>query len=131
MDTSKQGVPNSLRNWLVFHFYVDYAFAIPFFFFPETTAEILGYVPLDPLAARIVAAALFGIGYSSLLASKFDLEAMRTKLRWAVVWAGSATVGLLWAATTVEHIWGWAFAGIFLLFFLLWGKYALRLGSFK
>jgi len=81
MDTSKQGVPNSLRNWLVFHFYVDYAFAIPFFFFPETTAEILGYVPLDPLAARIVAAALFGIGYSSLLASKFDLEAMRTKLR--------------------------------------------------
>jgi|AP45_3_1055517.scaffolds.fasta_scaffold12418_2 hypothetical protein len=81
MDTSKQEVPNSLRNWLVFHFYVDYAFAIPFFFVPETTAEILGYDPLDPLAARIVAAALFGIGYSSLLASKFDLEAMRTKLR--------------------------------------------------
>ena len=95
------------------------------------TAEILGYDPLEPIAARIVAAALFGIGYSSLLASKFDLEAMRTKLRWTVVWAGSATVGLLWAATTVEHIWGWAFAGIFLLFFLLWGKYALRLGSFK
>jgi len=43
MDTSKQEVPNSLRNWLVFHFYVDYAFAIPFFFFPETIAEILGY----------------------------------------------------------------------------------------
>ena len=81
MDTSKQEVPNSLRNWLVFHFYVDYAFAIPFFFVPATTAEILGYDPLDPLAARIVAAALFGIGYSSLLASKFDLEAMRTKLR--------------------------------------------------
>ena len=81
MDTSKQEVPNSLRNWLVFHFYVDYAFAIPFFFAPETTAEILGYDPLDPLAARIVAAALFGIGYSALLASKFDLEAMRTKLR--------------------------------------------------
>ncbi len=65
----------------MFHFYVDYEFAIPFFFVPETTADILGYDPLDPLAARIVAAALFGIGYSSLLASKFDLEAMRTKLR--------------------------------------------------
>jgi len=26
MDTSNQEVPNSLRNWLVFHFYVDYAF---------------------------------------------------------------------------------------------------------
>ena len=131
MDTSNQEVPNSLRNWLVFHFYVDYAFAIPFFFFPETTAEILGYDPLDPLAARIVAAALFGIGYSSYLASKFDLKAMHTKLRWAVVWAGSATIGLLWAANTVEHIWGWVFAGIFLFFFMLWGNYALRLGSFK
>ena len=28
------------------------------------TAEILGYDPLEPIAARIVAAALFGIGYS-------------------------------------------------------------------
>ena len=124
-------VPQSLRKWLMFHFYVDYAFAIPFFFFPEYLASTLNYEPLDPLAARMAAAALFGIGYSSFLASKFDMKAMRTKLRWAVVWAGSATVGLLWAATTVEHIWGWVFAGIFLFFFLLWGKYALRLGSFK
>ena len=121
MDTSKQEVPNSLRNWLVFHFYVDYTFAIPFFFFPETTAEILGYDPLDPLAARIVAGAFFGIGYSSLLASKFDLEAMRTKLRWTVVWAGSATVGLLWAATSVEHIGGLGFYRYIPLVFLTVG----------
>ncbi len=124
-------VPNSLRKWLVFHFYVDYAFAIPFFFFPVQLAGILGYEPLDPLSARLVSAALFGIGYSSLIAAKFDLEKMRLKLRWAVIWAGTATVGLFWSAPTVDHIWGWVFAVIFLLFFILWTTYAVKLKAFN
>jgi len=123
-------VPNSLRKWMVIHFYVDYAFAIPFFFFPIQLAEILSYAPMDPLSARIAAAALFGIGYSSLIAAKFDLEKMRYKLRWAVVWAGTATVGLFWSATQVNHNWGWVFAFIFLGFFILWSFYAIKLKAF-
>jgi len=90
----------------------------------------LNYEPLDPLAARMAAAALFGIGYSSLIASKFDLEKMRLKLKWAVIWAGSATIGLFWGAFSVDHLWGWAFGIIFLLFFILWSTYAIKLKAF-
>ena len=115
----------------MFHFYVDYAFAIPFFFFPEQLASLLNYEPLDPLAARMSAAALFGIGYSSLMAAKFDLEKMQLKLRWAVIWAGSATIGLFWGALSVNHIWGWIFGIIFLLFFILWFFYAIKLNAFN
>ena len=124
-------VPQSLRKWLVFHFYVDYAFAIPFFFFPEQLASLLNYEPLDPLAARMSAAALFGIGYSSLMAAKFDLEKIQLKLRWAVIWAGSATIGLFWGALSVDQIWGWIFGIIFLLFFILWFFYAIKLNAFN
>lgn len=73
-------VPTMLRKWLVFHFYFDYAVAIPIFIGAEQIPVFFPEYPLDTVALRIVAAALFGIGYSSLQASELDYPSMVKKI---------------------------------------------------
>src|SRR5260370_8654188 len=60
-------VPSSLRTWFVVHFVGDIAFALPLFLAPQWTLTLLGWRAVDPIATRLVAAALFGIGIQSLL----------------------------------------------------------------
>ena len=124
-------VPVALRKWLVFHFYVDYAVAIPIFFFAEKIAIFFPDYPLDTVALRIVAAALFGIGFSSLQASSLDYENMVKKLRWAVIWSGTAWTGVLISLVNGGHPLNWPVFVTFVLFNFLWTYYAVKLGSFN
>ena len=59
-------VPSSLRSWFVVHFVADIVFALPLFLAPQWTLTLLGWRAVDPIATRLVAAALFGIGIQSL-----------------------------------------------------------------
>ena len=120
-----------LRKWLVFHFYVDYAVAIPIFFGAEQIAVYFPEYPLDTVALRIVAAALFGIGFSSLQASSLDFENMVKKLRWAVIWSGTAWTGILISLLNGGHPLNWPVFITFVLFNILWTYYAVKLGSFN
>ena len=123
-------VPTMLRKWLVFHFYFDYAVAIPIFFGAEQIALYFPEYPLDTVALRIVAAALFGIGFSSLQASNLDYDNMVIKLRWAVIWSGTAWIGVLISLVNEGHPLNWPVFFTFILFNFLWTYYALKLGSF-
>ena len=120
-----------LRKWLVFHFYVDYAVAIPIFFGAEQISVYFPEYPLDTVALRIVAAALFGIGFSSLQASSLDFENMVKKLRWAVIWSGTAWTGVLISLLNGGHPLNWPVFITFVLFNILWTYYAVKLGSFN
>ena len=124
-------VPVMLRKWLVFHFYVDYAVAIPIFFGAEQIAVYFPEYPLDTVALRIVAAALFGIGFSSLQASSLDYDNMVKKLRWAVIWSGTAWTGVLISLLNGGHPVNWPVFVTFVLFNFLWTYYAVKLGSFN
>ena len=120
-----------LRKWLVFHFYVDYAVAIPMFFGAEQIAVYFPEYPLDTVALRVVAAALFGIGFSSLQASNLDYNNMVKKLRWAVIWSGTAWTGVLISLLNGGHPLNWPVFITFVLFNILWTYYAIKLGSFN
>ena len=120
-----------LRKWLVFHFYVDYAVAIPIFLGAEQIAVYFPEYPLDTVALRIVAAALFGIGFSSLQASSLDFDNMVKKLRWAVIWSGTAWTGVLISLLNGGHPLNWPVFITFVLFNILWSYYAVKLGSFN
>ena len=124
-------VPAMLRKWLVFHFYVDYAVAIPIFFGAEQIAVYFPEYPLDTVALRVVAAALFGIGFSSLQASSLDYDNMVKKLRWAVIWSGTAWTGVLISLLNGGHPLNWPVFITFVLFNILWTYYAVKLGSFN
>ena len=124
-------VPTMLRKWLVFHFYFDYAVAIPIFFGAEQIALYFPEYPLDTVALRIVAAALFGIGFSSLQASNLDYDNMVIKLRWAVIWSGTAWIGVLISLVNGGHPLNWPVFFTFVLFNFLWTYYAVKLNSFN
>ena len=124
-------VPTMLRKWLVFHFYFDYAVAIPIFFGAEQIAVYFPDYPLDTVALRIVAAALFGIGFSSLQASNLDYDNMVKKLRWAVIWSGTAWIGVLISLVNDGHPLNWPVFFTFVLFNFLWTYYAVKLNSFN
>ena len=58
-------VPSSLRVWFVIHFVLDFIFAAPLLVAPKFMLTLFGWSTIDPLASRLVGAALMGIGGES------------------------------------------------------------------
>ena len=116
-------VPAALRMWFVIHFAIDIVVALPLFFAPREVLGLFGWVEIDPLATRLAAAALFGIGLESLLGRKAGRESFKGMLQLKLIWSAFATLGL--ACSTLEGnlkypIIGWLLAGVFAAFHVLW-----------
>lgn len=84
------------------------------------------------MAARLVAAALFGIGIESLLARNAALSSFPALLDLKLIWSTAALVGLL--VSILEGVHGvpwtlWGFVVIFGAFNLLWGWWRRRVSQ--
>lgn len=125
-------VPKALKMWFMTHCIVDLLFAIPLMLAPEAFLTLLGWRSIDPIASRLVAAALFGIGIESGLAWRAPVEAYRAMLSLKIIWSVAAVVGLLWSliegAFRIPLV-GAALLGIFVLFNILWIYWKRRLGG--
>lgn len=95
MDIVTKRLPKALRNWFLVHFIIDFVFAIPLMFAPVLFLGSLGWQVVDPIAARLVAAALFGIGLESLLCYKASAETYRSMLNLKIIWSTAAIAGLI------------------------------------
>jgi len=119
-----------LRIWFIIHFYADILFAIPIFLFPEYFLQLAGWQSIDPVAARGVAAALFGIGIESYLGRNAGIETYKSLLNLKIIWSFTATIGL--AIALIQNVHGrplmlWAAFFIFVLFHILWVYWRVRL----
>jgi len=120
-------VPNSLRMWFIVHFVVDIVIGIPLLLFPEIVMPLLGWTTVDPIASRVVGAALMGIGIESYLGRNGGVEVFRAMLNLKVIWSSSAILGIglgLWLGGPQA---GWLFMGIFVIFWVVWVYYSRRL----
>jgi hypothetical protein len=120
-------LPKSLRRWFVIHFVADIVFAVPLFLAPRVLLGLLGWSCVDPLASRLVAAALFGIGVQSLLGRNGGLEEFRAMLSLKVIWSAFATVGIVWSVLDGGPPAGWLFVAIFAVFNGVWSFYRWKL----
>ncbi len=120
-------LPRGLRTWFVVHFVADLVTALPLFFFPRQVLQSLGWGAVDPLATRLVAAALFGIGIQSLLGRAEGPEAYRGMLNLKLIWSSSASVGLALSLAEGAPPAAWAFLAIFVGFFFVWLRYRMAL----
>jgi hypothetical protein len=68
-------ISKGLRTWFVIHFAIDILFAIPLLVAPVSFLTFLGWTAVDPYTARIVGAALMGIGIESYLGRNAGIEA--------------------------------------------------------
>ena len=108
----------------------DVVFAVPIFFAPREVLGFFGWVAVDPLAARLAAAALFGIGLESFMGRNSTVEAFKGMLQLKIVWSGFATLGLAWSVAEdgLRYPWiGWVLVGVFAAFHVLWWYWRLRL----
>ena len=119
--------PASLRLWFVVHFVADVVFAAPLFLAPRAFLGMLGWSAVDPLATRLVAAALFGIGIQSLLGRNEPTATFRAMLNLKIIWSACATAGLVWSQLEGGPPLGWAFVGVFGAFNVVWTYFRWRL----
>ncbi|MBA3462323.1 MAG: hypothetical protein H0T46_20340 [Deltaproteobacteria bacterium] len=122
-------VPDRLRWWFVVHFVLDVVAAVPMFVAPTQLLGWLGWPAVDPIATRLVAAALFGIGIESLLGRNAGVEAFRGMLNLKIIWSATAALGVLWSQLEGGHVAGWGVFAIFASFNVLWTRYRILLSA--
>ena len=122
-------VPKTLKNLFLIHFFVDYLIAIPLFIAPKVFFNLLNIGTFDPLTARIVAAALFGIGGISIYAHKKNKEIYKILLDLKIIWGGTSTFGILITLLQGYNPIGWIIFFIFLAFTLIWVYYRIKLNK--
>lgn len=123
-------VPSSLQRWFVLHFAIDILVALPIFVAPRETLGYLGWVSVDPMAARLAAAALFGIGMESWLGRNAGVEAFRGMLQLKIMWSGFAAIGIVLSildGSLLYPIVGWLLFVVFAAFHALWWYWRVRL----
>jgi hypothetical protein len=120
-------VPASLRRWFVAHFVTDVVVAIPLLAAPDAFLRSLGWNTVDPIAARMVGAALAGIGVESLLCRNDPVEVFRAMLRLKCIWSGVAVVGVSLSIAQGAPTVAWAILAVFVGFAMVWNHYRLRL----
>ena len=120
-------VPKGLRTWFVIHFAADVLFAIPLLFFPQPLLNLFNWGVYDPILARLVGAALMGIGVESLLGRNADADTFRAMLNLKVIWASCALfafgAGIAEGAAPIA----WILMGIFGVFWCAWVYYRYTL----
>ena len=116
-------IPTALKRWFIVHFIADTLFAVPLFVAPAFLLNLLNWQSIDPLMARMVAAALFGIGIESLLCIKLGKDAFIAMLNLKIIWSFAAITGF--TIGLIQGLFGHPAVGISLLlifvsFNILW-----------
>ena len=121
-------VPQSLRFWFVIHFVVDFIFAIPLLIAPVWLLTLFGFETADPFTARLVGAALIGIGGESLLGWNGTIEAFRAMLNLKIIWSLAAIFAIiLTLVITGGPIMAYLILLVFAVFSGLWMYYRFLL----
>ena len=123
-------VPAALKFWFIVHFAADLLFAIPLLVAPFWLLQSLGWESIDPIAARMTAAALFGIGIESFLARNKPRDSYKPMLNLKIIWSCGAIIGILVTQIATPDMappMSWAVLGIFAAFNVLWIYWRIRL----
>ena len=120
-------VSSFLRTWFIIHFILDYIFGIPLLLFPGWTLQLFGFSDVEVLTARLVGAALLGIGGISFIAKEKNKEIYQVLLKLKIIWSGAAILGITITMIEGAPVATWLFLGIFTFFFVLWNWFLRKL----
>lgn len=123
--------PAGLRASFVVHAVADLLFAIPLFFAPTLTLGLFGWQSIDPIASRIVAAALFGIGIESWIGRSASLGSFVAMLNLKVIWSLACVVGIAWSLFEGAHNrppMAFGVLAIFIIFHSVWVYWRIVVG---
>jgi hypothetical protein len=114
-------LPKSLIIWFKLHFIVDIIFAIPLIFFPGLFMQLLSLPVENLFLARVIGAALLGIGGASIFCKKKEHYEIMLILK--IIWSISAILVLVYSAIVENSLMLWLLALVFLIFSIAWIYY--------
>ena len=120
-------VPQSLRIWFLIHSFIDISFAIPLLFFPSLILGMLNIVTTETITARLVGAALIGIGGASFFSYKKSKESYDILLTLKILWSVTALIALALSLYAGAQNTLWLIVGIFAIFSAVWIYYKIKL----
>ncbi len=124
-------VPKSLKTWFIIHFIADIIFAIPLIIAPIWILGLFEFTGVETLTARLVGAALIGIGGTSFLVRNAGSESYNSLLSLKILWSIAAQIGILWTIYEGAPRSAWIILGVFFVFSIIWIYYKRKLTSFK
>jgi hypothetical protein len=125
-------VPPSVRGWFVLDFvFSALVMGLPLLLVPELILPRLGWPAVDPVATRLVGAALVAIGWQSWRSRESGQEAYRALLGLKVIWCSLGIVGLVAAIGAGAPQASWALLAVLLLLDGVWIHYAIRIKKFE
>jgi len=101
-------------------------------FVPHAFLGALGWTVVDPVAARLVAAALFAIGIESWLGRRSSLTTFRAMLDLKIIWSATAILGFVLSLVAGAHgrqVSVWGLLAVFAAFHLLWVYFRIQVGK--
>ena len=125
-----QTSPNFLKVWFIIHFFTDLIFAIPLFLFPHQFLQLLDWHTIDPIATRIVAAALLAIGIESWLGRNASVETYKNMLNLKIIWSAAVVAGVsisIYQSSYSTTFFEWFLLLVFLAFNVVWVYWRIRL----
>lgn len=128
---SHHTIPKSLRYWFLAHFFIDILFAIPLLLFPAWLLEGVGFETTNLLLARMVGAALIGIGGVSLIMRNKDTSAYIPMLQLKLLWSGTVIIALVLSFSETKTTIQLVLLATFMAFFLIWLHYFRLLSKNK
>ena len=123
---------NNLRKWFLIHFTIDIAAAVPLVLIPETVLSHLGWETIDPIATRLVAAALFAIGIESYRGRNTGIQAYISMLNLKITWSTVAIFGIILSliqGLESDNFFLWMLGVIFVIFNLVWIYWRSRINK--
>ena len=120
-------IPKSLQRWFIIHFVVDVIFAIPLIFSPIWILGLFGLPASESVMARLVGAALIGIGGASFFSYKRTKESYDILLTLKLLWSSTAVLALVLAVFSGAPSTIWLIILIFVIFFFIWLYYKNRI----
>ncbi len=123
----KKMVPKSLKTWFLIHFIADMIFAIPLLIVPVWFLQLLGFTTVEPLSARLIGAALIGIGGNSFLMRNKSKDAYLAMLNLKLLWSSFAVIGIFITMMQGGPVVGWFILLVFLVFFFIWLYFKRRI----
>ncbi|MBT3230768.1 hypothetical protein HN358_03230 [Candidatus Uhrbacteria bacterium] len=121
-------VPSSLRKWFIAHFVTDMIFAIPMFLAPVWVSGLLGIEDENTLTIRLIGAALFAIGGTSLSVHKSGVEVFRAMLKLKIIWSAFAILAIMISLLSEFSTTLLAILIVFGIFSTTWLYYLDRIG---
>jgi hypothetical protein len=122
-------IPQGLRRWFIIHFIADLILAIPLFIAPIWFIQLFGFENANPVIARLVAAALFGIGGTSFLIRNATVQTYQALLTLKIIWSTAAIIGSLLAIIEGASTSTWIIIALFLPFSIIWIYYQKKLSG--